>query len=113
YKAGDPHYATGHEAWQRQKLYYSSVARWPVRYGIWRTRLRRQNPRQLGRNKDIDIVKILENAEPVHTRIDIRRWFGAWDAAGAVHVSQLGGGTWRIPKRLRPYLTPYQLFTRI
>lgn len=112
-KAGDPQYATGHEAWQPQKLYYSSVARWPVRYGIWRTRLRRQNPRQLGRNKDIDIVKILENAEPVHTRIDIRRWFDAWDAAGAVHVSQLGGGTWRIPKRLRPYLTPYQMFTRI
>lgn len=112
-KAGDSQYATGHEAWQPQKLYYSSVARWPVRYGIWRTRMRRQNPRQLGRNKDIDIVKILENAEPVHTRIDIRRWFDAWDAAGAVHVSQLGGGTWRIPKRLRPYLTPYQMFTRI
>lgn len=114
HKSGDPLFATGHEAWQTPKLYYSSVARWPVRINILRIRLRGENPRKMGRNKDIDVVKVLENAEPVHTRIDIRRWFDAWDAASSVHVSQLGGGSFRVvPKRLRPYLTPYQMFTRV
>lgn len=112
-KAADTTYATGHEAWQAQKLYYSGVARWPIRLGIARALLKRQNPRKLGRNQDIDIVKILENVEPVHARIDIRRWFDAWDTASAQHASQLGGGFRVMPKRLRPYLTPYQLFTRI
>lgn len=112
-KAADPQYATGHEAWQTQKLYYSGVASWPIRLGIARSRLRGENPRQLGRNKDIDIVKILDNVEPVHAKIDVRKWFDAWDAASACHKSQLGGGFRYLPKRLRPYLTPYQMFTRI
>ncbi len=113
-KSADTAYATGHEAWQAQKLYYSGVARWPIRLGIMRSLLKRQNPRKLGRNHDIDIVKILENVEPVHVKVDIRDWFAAWDEASSVHQSQLSGGSFRVmPKRLRPYLTPYQMFTRV
>lgn len=112
-RAADPAYATGHEPWRVQKLYYSGIAKWMVRWRIWQSRLRGENPRKLGRNKDIDVVKILENVEPVHTRVDIRDWFEIWDRASAVHVSQGGGGFRSIPKRLRPVLTPYQTFTRV
>jgi LmbE family N-acetylglucosaminyl deacetylase len=112
-KASDTSYVTGHEVWQPSKLYYSSVAKWMVRYRILRVRMNRQDPRRVGRNKDIDLVKIAENAEPTHASIDVRPWFDIWDAASACHVSQGGGGFAGIPKRLRPFITPVQKFTRV
>lgn len=112
-RASDPAYATGHEAWRVQKLYYSGIPKWRLRWRIWRSRLRGQNPRALGRNSDIDVVKILDHVEPAHARVDVRDWFEVWDRASAVHVSQGGGGVREIPKRLRPLLTPYQSFTRV
>ncbi|MCU0463697.1 MAG: PIG-L family deacetylase [Anaerolineae bacterium] len=111
--AGDPAYVTGHEAWQPQKLYYSSIAKWAVQIGVWRARMMGKNPRAMGRNADIDIQAILDHVEPVHTRVDIRDWFEAWDRASACHKSQLAGGFRIVPKWARPVLTPYQLFTRI
>jgi LmbE family N-acetylglucosaminyl deacetylase len=113
YKAADPAYVTGHEAWQAQKLYYSSIAKWAVQIGVWRARLMGKNPRQMGRNGDIDVQAILDHVEPVHARVDIRDWFEAWDKASACHASQLAGGFRIVPKWARPILTPYQLFTRV
>lgn len=112
-KAADPAYATGHEPWKAQKLYYSSIAKWAVQIGIWRAKLMGVNPRAMGRNKDIDIQAILDNVEPVHARVDIREWFEAWDKASACHASQLAGGFRIVPKWARPILTPYQFFTRV
>lgn len=112
--AGDPSYETGQMPYKPQKLYYGNVPKWPVRIGVWQMRLKGQDPRKLGRNKDIDILAILENIEPSHTRLDIRDYFDIWDAAGAAHVSQGGGRSIGIvPKRLRRMLTPYQFFTRV
>lgn len=112
--AGDPTYQTGNLApYAPQKLYYSSIARRQLNMIIRVMKMRGQNPRALGKNHDIDLVQIVENAEPIHTLVDIRHFYRHWDAASAVHKSQLGGRMPRVPKSLRPILTPYQGFTRV
>lgn len=113
--AGDPAYTTGDQPpYQPQKLYYTNIPRWSVQLGIWLLRLRGQDPRRVGRNKDIDIQAILDHCEPIHTRVDIRDYYEAWDAASACHVSQGGGGGFRVfPKWTRRFLAPYQGFTRV
>jgi len=112
--AADPAYVTDALPHQAQKLYYTNIPKSSVRLGIWLLRLRGQDPRRIGRNKDIDIVAILENCEPMHTQVDIRDWYDKWDEASACHASQGGGGGFRVfPKSWRRYLTPYQSFTRV
>src|SRR5690606_32564052 len=64
--AGDADYNTGQPAYRPQKLYFSGINTAQLRFGITLMRLRRQDPRRLGKNKDIDLVKILENIEPTH-----------------------------------------------
>jgi LmbE family N-acetylglucosaminyl deacetylase len=113
-RAGDADYVTGQPPYQPQKLYYSNIPRRVIQLGIAMMRLRGINPRQAGRNKDIDIQAILDNCEPDHTRVDIRQYYDIWDAASACHISQGGGGGFRfMPKRWRKYLTPYQSFSRV
>ncbi len=113
-RAADPAYVTDAPPHQAQKLYHTNIPKASVRLGIWMMRLRGQDPRRIGRNKDIDIVAILENSEPIHTQIDIRDWYDKWDEASACHASQGGGGGFRIfPKSWRRTLTPYQQFTRV
>jgi LmbE family N-acetylglucosaminyl deacetylase len=111
--AGDAAYETGLPPYPPQKLYYTNVSRWQLRLGVWMTRLRGDDPRRLGRNHDIDLVRILDHIEPIHAAVDIRDYYPAWDAASAAHASQLGGRTPRIPKRWRRYLAPRQGFTRV
>lgn len=112
--AGDASYVTGQPTYQPQKLYYSSIPKRQLQLGIALLRLRGIDPRKLGRNKDLDLVQILENVEPTHTNLDISRYFEAWDAANQCHQSQLGGGpTWRMPLSLRRWFAPHQGFTRV
>lgn len=111
--ASDASYITGQAPYAPQKLYYSGISTRQIRAGIALTRLRGQDPRHLGRNKDFDLVAILDHVEPTHTTIDIRRYFAAWDEASACHASQLGGGGPRFPLWLRRVISPYQSFTRI
>ncbi len=111
--ASDPNYQTDKAPYQPQKLYYSSISERQIRMGIMLTRLRREDPRHLGRNHDFDLVAILDHVEPTHTMIDLRDYFEAWDAASACHASQIGGGSMRLPKWTRRWLTPYQHFTRV
>jgi LmbE family N-acetylglucosaminyl deacetylase len=113
--AGDANYVTpGLEPYQPQKLYYSSMATLMMRWNILRVRLKGQDPRRLGRNKDIDIVKILENVEPTHAIVDVRAYMKEWDEASACHASQLGGGAMpRMPKWLNYRIRGMQRFTRV
>lgn len=112
--AGDPGYDTGQPPYQPQKLYYSGISARQIRLGITMMRLRGQNPRQLGRNKDIDLVAILDNVEPTHTVVNVRKYYDVWDAASACHKSQLGGApSWRLPLSVRRWLAPTQGFTRV
>lgn len=111
--AGDETYLTDQPAYKPQKLYYSAISSWQIRLGIAMIRMRRQDPRRMGRNQDIDVQAILDNIEPTHTAVNIRKYYDAWDAASACHASQLGGGGWRIPRSMRQVLEPWQGFTRV
>jgi LmbE family N-acetylglucosaminyl deacetylase len=111
--AGDSAYETGQPAYTPQKLYYSGINQMMIRIGIWVTRLRGQNPRQLGRNKDIDIVKILDHIEPTHTTVEIADYLDVWDEASACHASQSGGRFLRLPNPVRRRLIRRQGFTRV
>ncbi len=112
-RAGDSQYVTDQAPYQPQKLYFSSISTRQIRLGIMLTRLRGEDPRHLGRNKDMDLVAILDHVEPTHTLINIRDWHEAWDAASACHASQLGGGAFRFPLWLRRFVSANQGFTRI
>ena len=112
--ANDASYETdGLAPYKSQKLYYNSFPKIMSRMRIWNTRLRRQNPRALGVNKDIDIVKVFENIEPVHTRIPIAGYFDIWAKASQCHVSQGGGRISNTPKWLRRMLYGTHGFTRV
>jgi LmbE family N-acetylglucosaminyl deacetylase len=113
FKAADPAYETGQAPYAPQKLYYSGINKAMIRFGIWFTRLRGQDPRRLGRNKDIDIVRILDNVEPSHATVEIANYLDVWDAASACHASQLGGGFVRVPRPLRRRFIRHQAFTRV
>ncbi len=111
--ASDPTYETGQAPYAPQRLYYSSISARQIRLAVALTRLRGQDPRRLGRNRDFDLVAILDHIEPAHAAIDIRNYFEAWDEASACHASQIGGGGPRFPLWLRRWVTPYQNFTRV
>ena len=112
--AGDPNYATdGQQPYQPQKLYYSSFPKHLFRLYVTLARLRGQDPRRLGRNKDIDLQAIYDNIEPVHARVNIRDYLEAWDEASNCHRSQLGGGPPRLPMAVRRVVAAQQGFTRV
>jgi len=111
--AADPTYLTGDlPAYEPQKLYYTSIPAFMVRLGIWRAILKGQDPRRMGRNNDIDMVRIVENVEPAHVKIDIGDYLEAWADASACHVSQGGGSGGWLPKWLSSLLRARQGLTR-
>ncbi|MEQ8672391.1 MAG: PIG-L family deacetylase [Aggregatilineales bacterium] len=114
--AGDASYVTeGLDPYQPQKLYYNNIPRWMIQFRIWTLRVQGKDPRAVGRNNDIDIVKILDNIEPAHVRIDVRDHMDDWARASACHKSQGGGlattSLW--VKLIRTFLGVKQGFTRI
>lgn len=113
--AGDADYITdGLPAYTPQKLYFSSIPTFFVRFGIWMARLNRKNPRKLGRNNDIDLVAILDHIEPAHTRVNVSAYVDAWDAASACHVSQGGGQSRRgLMRFMQLFMRTSQKLTRI
>jgi LmbE family N-acetylglucosaminyl deacetylase len=111
--AGDATYDTAQPPYQPQKLYYGSFPKHLFRIYLTLARLRRQDPRRLGKNRDIDLLAIYENIEPVHTRVDIRNYLAAWDEASDCHRSQLGGGNPRLPMAVRRQIASKQGFTRV
>jgi LmbE family N-acetylglucosaminyl deacetylase len=112
-RSGDPTYETGQPPYAPQKLYYTNVKRFQIELGIALARLRGEDPRHLGRNKDIDIVAIRDHIEPTHTRVNVGAFFEVWEAASDCHRSQLGGRSQRFPLWLRRRLASVQELTRV
>lgn len=114
--AGDPRYQLDDlPPYQPQKLYYSRFPTLILRMRIWQMRLRGQDPRRSGRNHDIDLLKILENVEPAHSKVDIKAYLQAWEEASACHRSQGGGiarDSWML-RFIRLFTGTYQEFTRV
>ena len=112
--ANDANYEIdGLAPYQPQKLYYNAFPKITWQLRIWNARLKGQNPRQMGVNKDIDIIKILDHSEPIHARIPIANYFDDWEKASQCHASQGGGRISNLSKWLRWLIYRQQGFTRI
>lgn len=112
-QAQDPTYVTARPAYEPQKLYYGTFPTILLRYRILRVRMRGEDPRKVGRNKDIDLQAILDHVEPAHARVDIRSYLKAWDDASACHASQMTGRGPQLPMFARKLLLSHQSFTRV
>ncbi len=113
--AGDETYVTdGLAPYAPQKLYYSAMSTFQLRWYVRYMRLRGRDPRRVGRNKDIDLYAILENNNnPIHARVDVRDYLERWDEVNNCHKSQLGGGRGRYPLWLRKLFFNKQMYSRI
>jgi LmbE family N-acetylglucosaminyl deacetylase len=89
-KAGDPNYVTDDAPYAPQKLYYTSIPALPLKVMLGVMKLRGQDVRRMGTNKDIDFQAVIDNIEPTHTKINIRDYLYAWDEANKCHASQGG-----------------------
>lgn len=111
--AGDARFQpNGLKPYRPQKLYYSAFPKLTLRMQILSARLKGHNPRRMGINRDIDLVKILEHVEPIHARIPIADYFDVWEQASRCHASQGGGRITRTSRWLRRLLYSKQGFTR-
>lgn len=103
-----------HRADERpQKLYFNGIPLLRARSRVWSALLKGKNPRRMGRNKDIDIVAILNNIEPTHTLVDVRPYLDAWDEANACHASQGGRRMRGFARLVRQWTRGRQPFTRV
>ncbi|GAB4581259.1 MAG: PIG-L family deacetylase [Anaerolineales bacterium] len=76
-----------------QKLYYSTLSKRMMKIFARLLPLFGQNPRQFGRNKDVDILALIEEGDfPIHVQIDYTPFRAIQQAASACHASQLPGG---------------------
>ena len=103
---------SGLSGYAPQKLYYAAFPKVTVWMRIIITRLKRQDPRRMGVNKDVDTLKILDHIEPVHARIPIAPYLDVWVRASRCHASQGGGRITRTSRLLRRILYRKQGFTR-
>lgn len=121
YLAGDPHYRQGVNGrmplppYAPRKLYYHAFDKRMLRWVVWLMRLRGQDPRAIGRNRDIDLVEISRWYTPVHARIRVAEYLARKEAASRAHASQYSGGPsfLRIlPEFARRRFLAYETFTR-
>jgi len=84
----------GPAPYQPQRLYFTGLSNRMIKFFSFMMRLRGQDPKHAGRNKDIDWTRIGIDPHHLHARIDYRRYWDVKRAAAAEHPSQ-GGGTSR------------------
>ena len=83
----------GPAPYQPQRLYFTGFSNQMVKVFTTLMRLRGQDPKRAGRNKDIDFTRIGIEPRRLHAHIDYRRYWEAKKAAGAAHPSQGGGSS--------------------
>ena len=91
--------ALAHADWKVPQVYYSTFSTTLLRIIIAGMRILGKNPRAFGRNGDIDVVRVAEEATPITTTVDTRHVIPAKIAAWKCHASQ-GGGMTRVPRFL-------------
>lgn len=77
-------------SFQADALYFHTMKKTYLKMAIVVMRLIGQNPREFGKNKDIDLVSLTEVEFPTHARINYRSVRAAKEAAAACHASQGG-----------------------
>lgn len=103
--AGDPsrYPEIGPAPYQPARLYYTAFSNRMVKLFSFLMRLRGQDPKRAGRNKDIDWTRIGIEPRRLNARINYRKYWDVKVAAGAEHPSQGGG-----PSRSRMIPEPIQ-----
>ena len=92
YAAGDAaQYVEDLPAFMPQKLYFHTMPKATLRFGIFLMRLMGKDPHKFGRNGDIDLASIAEVSFPVNAMINYYSVAEIRNAAAACHASQ--GGT--------------------
>lgn len=98
--------------WQVPHVFYSTFSTRLLRVIIAMMRLLGRNPRAFGRNGDIDIVRVAEEATPMTTVVPCAHVVPAKIRAWQCHASQ-GGGTTRVPRLLWRWFYGRETLTRI
>jgi N-acetyl-1-D-myo-inositol-2-amino-2-deoxy-alpha-D-glucopyranoside deacetylase len=113
--AADPRFESDLAAFQVKKLYYHSMPKNFIRWGVRLAPLFGMDPRHFGRNRDIDLAAVVEEGNfPTHARINCRSVSEIRDEATDCHLSQLNGGlSQKSPMAfLRRYLGNTETFMR-
>jgi N-acetyl-1-D-myo-inositol-2-amino-2-deoxy-alpha-D-glucopyranoside deacetylase len=89
--ASDPNLLDDLPPFKPQKLYYQTIPKDLLRWGVRLAPLLRMDPHHFGRNGDIDLATlVVEGDFPTHARIDCRSVSKIRDEASACHISQGG-----------------------
>lgn len=75
---------------QPEFLYFQTMNRTFLKIAVWVMRLIGQDPRQLGRNKDIDLVSLTDVEFPTHVKVNYRAVKDLKEQAARCHASQGG-----------------------
>ena len=91
--SGDPlQYPEAGPAFRPEKLYCGIRSHRVMKYVVRSMPLFGQDPHHFGRNKDIDIAKMLEIEYPIHASVRLRKkYLKIRDEAAACHASQMSG----------------------
>jgi LmbE family N-acetylglucosaminyl deacetylase len=117
--AGDPaQYPDAGPAFQPQKLYVAVRPRGVMKMMIRLMPLFGQDPRHFGRNKDIDLTRMMSVHYPVHAEIRLSKQAIAMrNKAAACHSSQGGGrspqGPFRVLRIIEAVRGPRDYFMRV
>ncbi len=91
-----------------QKLYYGSIPKFFVRFGLFMMRLSRQDPRKVGVNRDMDLQAVYDHILPTHTKINVGQYFEAGQRAAECHASQV---PWRGNAVMRLFMRSFMAST--
>jgi LmbE family N-acetylglucosaminyl deacetylase len=98
--------------WRVPDVFYSTFSTRLLRTVIFLLQLTGRNPRAFGRNGDIDMVRVAEEATPITTVVPCAHVVPAKIAAWQCHASQ-GGGVTRIPRIAWRWFYGQETLTRV
>lgn len=111
-----PHYTIeGLHPWSPRKLYYSTFDTYLLKRYIGLLRTIAIDPSRFGKNRDINLVRAVEEATPVTTLIDGRLFWKKVGHAWRAHRSQLEtlGPVRYVPSWVRGFFMGKEAFTRV
>ena len=107
------HSESGLLPYQPQKLYYTAFSHRMIKIFVKLLPLFGQDPAAFGKNKDINLERIVAIEAPITTRIKVSPYFELGQQAAACHTSQMENGPPNLPNIIQRMLSRYDTYTRI